>query len=192
MLTLAALEGFHLLAARLHLQLHVLGSPIRVADFAIELLALYNTCVDFIEAVSSLLVSDEPLTLYCTNYVMYLTFMSACALITLLNCSFARCIDVEHGRRLINQAVRAVKTMNISNNDIPGRVAEVLIQMCPSGEQPNGGAAVDQEEIRLRVTSRLSANVLHDVLSRWRAKYHGQTTEGMRTKFHKGRRKESC
>jgi transcriptional regulatory protein LEU3 len=64
---------------------------------------------------------------YCPFFV-YQTFPSASFVLlkVLKNQYFAAFVEAEAGKKLFNLSVTAIRKMSVSNNDLPGRLRDVL------------------------------------------------------------------
>jgi hypothetical protein len=128
-----------------------------------SLLALYEACSS---QISLILTPDQDIASYCPNYLFQMTLASGFALLKLLSSPAIEWIDAPTCKRQFNAAIVAVRRMSVTNNDLPGRMAEVLVQL-----KARGGSRKDPdnwESLRLRLRGRMSMSVTFDSLWEWR------------------------
>ena len=158
-LTYLAIEILYLQAAWLHCTLSAFFDSPSNPDYIRGLLKVYFAARDFLQTVidlcsapreeatepvgsaanasqSSRTINTQPTSQSFTRslkfagfYIMQMILAGGFTFMKLLNSFFAAHMDVEASRRLFNQTVRVVRASSINNNDLPGRLAEVLAQL---------------------------------------------------------------
>lgn len=103
---------------------------------------------------------------------MQMILSAGFCLMKLVNSFFAQHTNVSDARKLFNQTIGAIRSTSINNNDLPGRLAEVLTQLwryygAGLRQQPR---EVDGSLI-LRVRCRMSMSTVYDSIWRWREQY---------------------
>ncbi|KFY08662.1 hypothetical protein V492_06019 [Pseudogymnoascus sp. VKM F-4246] len=175
---------FYLRCAILHLRLHVLVEPSKPESIISSLISLYEACRQLLSMLITAEPSDhEPMEgsmslLYCPNYTFQMTLAASFALLRLLRSSFKDYIDVGIGRALLNSVILAVRRMSIANNDLPGRLADVLAQLWAKDARSSKLPArlqlgpeqdiIIRKEVQLKVRGRMSMSVMFDSLLEWR------------------------
>lgn len=86
---------------------------------------LHEVC----EALLYRVAMSEKVTKYCPKYIFWMTLAAAFTICKLLSSTFADYLDVAASKQLFNSAVSAIRQMSVSNNDLAGRLAEVLVQL---------------------------------------------------------------
>ncbi|KFY65037.1 hypothetical protein V497_01507 [Pseudogymnoascus sp. VKM F-4516 (FW-969)] len=178
---------FYLRCATLHLRLYALVEPGKPESIISSLLSLYEACRQLL----SMLITAEPpdqepvegnmSLLYCPNYTFQMTLAASCTLLRLLRSSFKGYIDVDVGKSLFNSVILAVRKMSIANNDLPGRLADVLAQLWAKDARASKSQARLQlgseqgsnirQEVQLKVRGRMSMSVMFDSLLEWRKSF---------------------
>ncbi|KAF5015556.1 hypothetical protein F66182_13070 [Fusarium sp. NRRL 66182] len=92
---------------------------------------------------------------------------AAFALMKLLKSSFARQIDIDHGKFLFNGAISSIRRISVVDNDRPVRLANVISQMW------NAGSSGD-DALHLGIRSRMSMSHVYDTVWRWRRRFRQQ------------------
>ena len=100
---------------------------------------------------------------------------AAFALLKLLNSPFAAHVDLEHGKRLFNETVSAIRGMSVKSNDRPLRLAEVVTRLwtaAGSGStMPPERERERENSLRMKVRCRMSMSHVFDSVWRWREYY---------------------
>jgi hypothetical protein len=139
-------------------------------DYRQALSALYHTTTSFLEAALGLETTVGPVLSYSPYYIYQMTLAAGFALLKLCKSFFAVHIDMEYSKALFNGTIRALRSMSVSSNDLPERIAEVLAQMWRMGSssiQPGAHAEPD-DSLRLKVRCRMSMSLVFDSVWRWR------------------------
>lgn len=92
---------------------------------------------------------------------------AAFALMKLLKSSFARQIDIDHGKFLFNGAISSIRRISVVDNDRPVRLANIISQMW------NAGSSGD-DALHLGIRSRMSMSHVYDTVWRWRRRFKQQ------------------
>ncbi|KAG8533617.1 uncharacterized protein KY384_001357 [Bacidia gigantensis] len=169
----------YLRAAGLHLRLSIFFASPQSKDYKEGLNALWEATILFLETalhIDTDLVTE--LLAYATNYVLQMIIASAFTLLKLLNSSFANFVNVEYGRGLFTEAVRAIRTISVASNDLPSRLAEVLAQLWKSSGagkkqiQPTSNSM--ESSLQLKVKCRMSMSLVFDSVWRWRDEFQAK------------------
>jgi hypothetical protein len=132
-------------------------------DYVTSLLSLYEACKQLISFVLD--HAGETLS-YSPNYIFQMVLASAFVLLKLTASPMSEYIDTNSLRMVFNSAIIAVRKISVSNNDLPGRLADVLTQLKArsrlSGENNNW------QNLQLNVHSRMSMSITFDSLWQWR------------------------
>lgn len=110
--------------------------------------------------------------LHYSPFFCYQAFSSAAFIVLKLsmNVYFQSLIDVKEGKKLINAAISALRKMSVANNDLPGRLSDVIGFFCSlPNSQLIGGDTIDK--LQLRVRNRLSMSIVYDSLWEWRNQF---------------------
>ncbi len=179
----AAYIQLYLCCAQLHLRLNALVEQHVAEQFIPSLLSLYEACRSLLSMVllpdsaGEDSVSGDTILMHCPNYIFQMTLVSAFTILKLIRSSFRNYIDMAAGKSLCNSAILAVRKISITNNDLPGRLAEVLAQLwakeylvASEGQDSIPGKNI-REELKLKVTGRMSVSVMFDSLLEWRKGY---------------------
>ncbi|KAB8360615.1 hypothetical protein FH972_024352 [Carpinus fangiana] len=190
----------HLLAAGLHLRLSAFFDDWQAPNYKDDLMELYLATKKFLTSALELnapastsgplsggIVSptasassppfpsmtgfpDSPTLPHVGSYIMQMLLAGGFTLMKLLNSFFAQHIDAEHARTLFNATIRAIRAISVANNDLPGRLAEVLAQLWRRPVLNNSRGAVD-DSLVLKVRCRMSMSLLFDSVWRWREEF---------------------
>lgn len=101
-------------------------------------------------------------------------------LLKLLNSFFANEINFEYGRQMFNRTIWAIRSISVTTNDLPSRLAEVLAQLwkgSAAGQSPrNQGfeCNVEDSSLQLKVKCRMSMSLVYDSVWRWREEFQAQ------------------
>lgn len=165
-----AYTQLYLRCAQLHLRLFALldlrNTP--------PLLSLYQTCSNFISQLTSSGVDGIDVLIHCPYYIFQLLLACGFTLLKLLRSPFAQYVDIEAGKSLFNSTISACRKISISNNDLPGRLADVLAQLWAWGNKPDttcSDSGIRVGQVPLAVKSRMSMSVVYDCLWRWRKEF---------------------
>lgn len=96
-----------------------------------------------------------------------MTLAAGFALLKLVTSPIMQHLDKNAAKSLFNSSIVAMRKMSVSNNDLPGRLADVLAQLKAGG--PSTSSSSDQwQTLNLKVRSRMSMSVTFDSLWHWR------------------------
>jgi hypothetical protein len=154
----------HLRAANLHLRYFVFLSQNARSE---DLTNLFLATTSFLGRVLELETSPGNLLIHATNYILQMIVSAAFALMKLLKSSFARQIDIDHGKFLFNGAISSIRRISVVDNDRPVRLANVISQMW------NAGSSGD-DALHLGIRSRMSMSHVYDTVWRWRRRFKQQ------------------
>lgn len=97
---------------------------------------------------------------------------SGFTLLKLLNSFFANHIDLDYGRQLFNRTIWAIRSISVTNNDLPSRLAEVLAQLWrgsgAGSKISHGDSDTVDKSLQLKVKCRMSMSLVYDSVWRWR------------------------
>ncbi|OAP60578.1 hypothetical protein AYL99_05580 [Fonsecaea erecta] len=169
-----ATTAFYFLVVKLHLHAFYLFDDPSALGYLERIVTLYATATAVIEHVRELDHQSRDFLQFCPLFC-YEAFL--CAAFVLLkvvkNDYFAAMIDAGLGKMLITFSVTALRRMSVANNDLPGRLSDVLAYLWT---HPNpsilGGSGMDG--LQLKVTSRMSMSVVYDLLRRWREQFRAE------------------
>lgn len=160
--------AIYIMCAKLHLHLFGLFDCPSTPDYVDNLKILHEVC----EALLYRVAMSEKVTKYCPKYIFWMTLAAAFTICKLLSSTFADYLDVVASRQLFNTAVSAIRQMSVSNNDLAGRLAEVLVQLRARATQmksvPSGSSTNGWQSLGIKVRSRFSVSVTYDSLWEWR------------------------
>jgi hypothetical protein len=166
------IEALYLRAAGLHLRLSAFFDSISSPNYITDLLELYNATAVFLRAAFDLETTQGYILKYASRHIVMMILAGGFTLLKLLNSFFARHIDVPISKSLFSNTIRGIRTISISNNDLPARLAEVLAQLWHSygaGMRPTDGPV--DSSLQLRVRSRMSMSLIYDSVWRWREEF---------------------
>ncbi|EED13923.1 C6 transcription factor, putative [Talaromyces stipitatus ATCC 10500] len=161
---LSQINLIHLRAANLHLRYFVFLSQNARSE---DLTNLFLATTSFLGRVLELETSPGNLLIHATNYILQMIVSAAFALMKLLKSSFARQIDIDHGKFLFNGAISSIRRISVVDNDRPVRLANVISQMW------NAGSSGD-DALHLGIRSRMSMSHVYDTVWRWRRRFKQQ------------------
>lgn len=177
---LTAIDELYLRAAGLHLRLSAFFDSPTSRDYHVDLLALWVSTVSFLECAFNLELTAGGVLVYATNYILQMIIAAGFTLLKLLNSFFANQIDLVYGRRLFNRTIWAIRSISVTANDLPSRLAEVLAQLWRGG---GAGAGLkvsrtennaDDNSLQLKVKCRMSMSLVYDSVWRWREEFQAQ------------------
>ena len=173
-----AITRYYLAAARLHLHSFYLFDESSVDGYSDRIIVLYQTAYSLIEQCLEMDNQESGFFHYCP-FFCYQVFVSAAFIIlkVMMNGYFEKLLDVEAGKRLLDAAISSLRKMSVANNDLPGRLSDVIGFFCTLPDpRVISGDSVD--DLRLRVRNRLSMSIVYDSLWEWRK--HFQSDGGDR------------
>lgn len=166
-LVLIAVETLflYLHCARLHLRLYVLHELPTSPNYIESVLSLYDACDTLVTYVQE---SSLDVVSYCPNYVCQMVFAAGFSVLRISTSPIIEYIDALAARRLFNSSITAIRKISITNNDIPARIAEVLVQLKARRNRSSRELTIDWKSLQLKVRSRLSMSISFDSLWEWR------------------------
>lgn len=174
-------DGFimtYLRAAGLHLHLSTFFDSPTSKDYFANLLALYNAATSFLNAALDLRGPSGSLLIYSTNYILQMIIAAAFTLLKLLSNSFANYVNLENGKSLFTKTICAIRSISVSENDLPSRFAEVLAQFWRASGTGSKTAQVtsdaSENSLRLKVKCRMSMSLVYDSAWRWREEFQAR------------------
>ena len=160
----SVVQLIYLRCAQLHLRLYSLFDMPSTPKYITSVLSLYESC----QALLGLLLTPgEDILSYCPNYVFQMTSASGFVILKLVQSPATEYVDAAASKSLFNSAILAVRSMSVSNNDLPGRLAEVLAQLKARGNRAARNKT-DWQILQLNVRSRMSMSIVFDSLWEWR------------------------
>lgn len=181
--SLSPIVNLHLKAAGLHLRLAAFFDSYSTPGYMDDLLGLWRAAVAFLDLVFEL---ESPTAenispgflRYATNYILQMMYAACFTLLKMLSSFFAAEIDFEKGRQLFHRTIQAIRTMSVVNNDLPWRLAEMMVQMwngarVESRSQNAQKTALDGS-LELKVRCRMSMSLVFDSIWRWREDFQAQ------------------
>ena len=173
-----AIDELYLRAAGLHLRLSAFFDSPTSRDYHVDLLALWLSAISFLECAFSLELAAGGVLVYATNYILQMIIAAGFTLLKLLNSFFANHIDLEYGRQIFNRTIWAIRSISVTANDLPSRLAEVLVQLWRGG---GAGLKVSRtlnnaidNSLQLKVKCRMSMSLVYDSVWRWREEFQAQ------------------
>lgn len=175
---LSDLDRFHLLAARFHLQLFCLFDEPFSEAYTERILMLHFTATSLIQHTLETSRRNGNNFRYFPFYSIQMFVAASFTLLKVLkNDYFTSFIDSEAGNEIFQTAVNAIRTTSIADNDLPSRLAGVLVFLW--SEVPSyliGGQGRDG--LQLQIRSRSSMSLVHDSLWRWREHFRTHPENG--------------
>lgn len=193
MLYLLAISNLYLRAAGLHLRLSAFFDNPTAKDYRQGLLALYLATTLFLDAALNLETTVGPVLAYSPNYIYQMTLAAGFILLKLCKSFFAVHIDMEYTKSLFNRTIWALRSMSVTSNDLPERLAEVLAQMWRTGGAPvsphvaSSSVSPEMDDtLQLKVRCRMSMSLVYDSVWRWREDFQakGRNLECMFSLFY--------
>lgn len=188
---LGPITCIHLKAAALHLRLAGFFDSSGTQGYMDDLMGLWRAASAFLDTVLELeALADSPgdiskrtILLFSTNYIQQMLQAAGFVLLKLLRSFFSKTIQFNRGRNLFHAAIHAVRTTSVAHNDLPSRLAELMVQMWNGARQDRmtSGSAYNAGEddspiqiddsLQLRVRCRHSMSLVFDSIWRWREDY---------------------
>ncbi|KAK2744619.1 hypothetical protein FQN57_004224 [Myotisia sp. PD_48] len=176
-----SITSVYLRAAGLHLHLSIFFDNPTTKDYRQGLSALYIATTSFLEATLGLETAVQPAPLYCSNYIYQMTLAAGFSLFKLCNSFFAAHLDMEYAKTLFTKTIRALRSMSVSINDLPQRLAEVLAQMWRmdgvGSRRSHDNSMIPgfssdfndkDDSLTLKVRCRMGMSLVFDSVWRWR------------------------
>lgn len=180
---LSPIVNLHLKAAGLHLRLAAFFDSCSTPGYMDDLLGLWRAAVAFLDLVFEL---ENPAAeniapgflRYATNYILQMIYAACFTLLKLLSSFFAAEVDFDKGSQLFHRTIQAIRTMSVVTNDLPWRLAEMMVQMWNGARvelrsQNLQNAALDGS-LELKVRCRMSMSLVFDSIWRWREDFQAQ------------------
>ncbi|CZR55397.1 related to zinc finger transcription factor [Phialocephala subalpina] len=194
---LSPIANLHLKAAGLHLRLSAFFDSPTTIGYMDDLMGLWRAAIAFLDLVFEIeTASAESMPSgflrYATNYILQMMFAAGFTLLKLLSSFFAREIEFERGRQLFHRTIQAIRSMSVINNDLPWRLAELMVQMWNGARveqrsqmqqmRDNGNSnsnghdrpTVIDDTLQLKVRCRMSMSLVFDSIWRWREEFQAQ------------------
>jgi len=192
---LSPIINLHLKAAGFHLRLSAFFDSSTTQGYMDDLMGLWRATSAFLDLVFELETPspENPssgILRYATNYILQMIIAGGFTLLKLLSSFFAREIEFERGRQLFHRTINAIRSMSIINNDLPWRLAELMVQMwngarveqrSPLQQQVHAvnGLGVEKrtvvdDSLQLKVRCRMSMSLVYDCVWRWREEFQQQ------------------
>lgn len=165
---MTAITRYYLAAARLHLHSFYLLDESSVDGYSDRIVVLYQTAYSLIEQCLEMDNKESEFFHYCP-FFCYQVFVSAAFIIlkVMMNGYFEKLLDVKSGRKLLDAAISSLRKMSVANNDLPGRLSDVIGFFCTLTD-PRVISGDSINDLRLRVRNRLSMSIVYDSLWEWR------------------------
>ncbi|KAH8131183.1 hypothetical protein LI328DRAFT_161307 [Trichoderma asperelloides] len=167
-INMTPITRYYLAAARLHLHSFYLLDESTVDGYSDRIVVLYQTAYSLIEQCLGMDNEESGFFHYCP-FFCYQVFVSAAFIIlkVMMNGYFEKLLDVASGKKLLDAAISSLRKMSVANNDLPGRLSDVIGFFCTlTDPRVISGESVD--DLRLRVRNRLSMSIVYDSLWEWR------------------------
>jgi hypothetical protein len=189
---LSSIVNLHLKAAGLHLRLSAFFDSSGTPGYMEDLMALWRAAVSFLDLVFELESksaegSGRGMLRFATNYIMQMIIAACFTLLKLLSSFFAPEIDFERGRILFHRTIVVIRSMSVINNDLPWRLAELMVQMWNGARvearralHGDGNSNDEQtrtiidDSLQLKVRCRMSMSLVFDSIWRWREEFQAQ------------------
>ncbi len=193
--SLSPIVNLHLKAAGLHLRLSAFFDSSTTQGYMDDLMSLWRATLAFLDLVFELESPSNDnmpggILRYASNYILQMIVAACFALLKLLSSFFATEIDFARGRQLFHRTITAIRSMSVINNDLPWRLAELMVQMwngarveqrSQMAQMANNGngngveprAPID-DSLQLKVRCRMSMSLVFDSIWRWREEFQSQ------------------
>ncbi|KKZ66055.1 hypothetical protein EMCG_08168 [[Emmonsia] crescens] len=176
-----SISNLYLRAAGLHLRLSAFFDNPTAKDYRQGLLALYLATTLFLDGALNLETTVGPVLAYSPNYIYQMTLAAGFILLKLCKSFFAVHIDMEYTKSLFNRTIWALRSMSVTSNDLPERLAEVLAQMWRTGGAPvsphvtSSSVSPEMDDtLQLKVRCRMSMSLVYDSVWRWREDFQAK------------------
>jgi len=195
---LSPMVNLHLKAAGLHLRLSAFFDSSTTVGYMDDLMGLWRAATTFLDFVFDLDSNDNNICgpgvlKYATGYILQMIVAACFTLLKLLSSFFAKEVEFERGRSLFHRTIQGIRSMSIINNDLPWRLAELMVQMwngarvesrsqqhnlqsMGNGSRANGLDTVPgiDDSLQLKVRCRMSMSLVFDSIWRWREEFQAQ------------------
>lgn len=174
-------QTLYLLSTKLNLQAFFLFDEPSVPTYPHRIGMLYSTACAMVEHIQppqgEQFPNDLPSSL---PFFCYQSFL--CAAFVLLkilkNTYFASILDADTGTKLLNSAITSLRRISVTNNDLPGRLSDVLAYLWTHPE-PALVSGQDIRGLKLKVQTRMSMSIVYDSLWRWREQFQREEASGV-------------
>lgn len=160
-----------LYAARTHLHAFTLFDEADSPGFEDRIIKLYESAYSQIEHV---LECDQQGRRVFETYPFYSYQQFVAAPFILLkilsNSHFKRLLDEAAGRKVLNSSISALRRSSVANNDLPGRLSDVLAYFVTLSN-PEAFGGTTPSDLSLSVRTRLSHSIVYDSLWIWRRNF---------------------
>ncbi|KAI4155319.1 MAG: hypothetical protein LQ340_001057 [Diploschistes diacapsis] len=173
-----AMNTLYIRAAALHLHLSVFFDSPTTETYNDDLRALWFATSNFLQQAFGLETQHGAIIKFATNYILQVIIAAGFVLLKLLNSSFVRHIDFNHGRALFIRTVETIRLISITSHDLPSRLAEVLVQLWRTGDAARRGhknpLSGPDHSLQLKVKCRMSMSLVFDSVWRWRQEFSNE------------------
>ena len=173
-----AVSTLYLRAAELHLRLSTFFESPTSKDYRFHLMQLWMSTAAFLESASSAGMPAAFQIQHATNYILQMIIAAGFTLLKLLNSFFANHVDLEYGKSLFKRTIWMIRTISVTANDLPSRLAEVLAQLWRSGGAgstiPKSNNELLDSSLQLKVRCRMSMSLVYDSVWRWREEFQAK------------------
>jgi transcriptional regulatory protein LEU3 len=161
-------------AARLHLEAYVIFDEPSTYGYDGRILSLHAAVLSFMQHVLD--VDGTTTITRFAPYWIYQTLSLACFILlkVLRNDYFSGLVNSAQSKKHFNQAMSAMRKLSVTNNDVPGRVCDVLAYLWSMPDATAIGGK-GQQGLELAIRSRLSMSVVYDSLWKWRDQFRAPT-----------------
>ena len=192
---LSPIVNLHLKAAGLHLRLSAFFDSSTTQGYMDDLMGLWRAALAFLDFVFELETPPNDnmaggILRYASNYILQMIVAGCFALLKLLSSFFSNEIDFARGRQLFHRTITAIRNMSVINNDLPWRLAELMVQMwngarveqrsqmAQMASNGNGNSVEPRTQVddslQLKVRCRMSMSLVFDSIWRWREEFQAQ------------------
>jgi hypothetical protein len=200
---LSPIVNLHLKAAGFHLRLSAFFDSSSTQGYMDDLMGLWRANVAFLDLLFELESPPQAdkmtggILRYATNYILQMIIAGGFTLLKLLSSFFVREIEFERGRQLFHRTINIIRSMSVINNDLPWRLAELMVQMwngarveqrsqqqqqLNNGSGPEARTVVD-DSLQLKVRCRMSMSLVFDCVWRWREEFQSQGRGNLEGRF---------
>ena len=173
-----AINTLYLRAARLHFRLSAFFASPASRDYQYQLLALWWSTTAFLESALTVQTPAGTIAVYASNYILQMIVAAGFTLLKLLNSVFACHVDLDYGKSLFSRCIWLIRSISVTNNDLPSRLAEVLAQLWKSGgagsRVASRGNDNSDSSLQLKVRCRMSMSLVYDSVWRWREEFQAK------------------
>ncbi|KAF2160323.1 hypothetical protein M409DRAFT_60025 [Zasmidium cellare ATCC 36951] len=94
--------------------------------------------------------------------------MASVFVLKILRTRHVRLVNLQEGQRMFKLSIVLIRKCSIEDNDLPGRMSKILLQLWSRPTDPNSSPQ------KLNVQSRLAGSLLQDFLWQWRENFADQ------------------